>query len=447
MAFRDATRWITSPPATGELAESRPLTARNYVMLWGALCMSLFAFVPGAYLVPALRLRDAIAVAALGSLAGAAVLAAVAASAAQRRRNTVGLLSSALGVPAGGVIAGMLLVRHVVWATFTLAFAANVAAHVPGLGGGKALWGVALGAIALALALLPPRTFVERWIGRFTFWVGLLLIALITLTGVTTYGIPVLHDADGLGGWPTRAQGFDLIAALPLLWLPVAADYAHDARSRRDAFTGAFAGAGVMSAWYAIVGVLWVFAVSSRDVAGFIASLPIGAGALVIVIALQSNAVAANVYAASLAGGRFGYRWFRPALVLSAIAAGALVVATDALGVEDLALLLASICLPLFAVVLVRPLVANAPYALSWLAWAAGVLAYGWINPGDFTPWRDAMDFIFATVLRAPFPLGGELTAWPATLVSFAVAAGAYLFVASAWVSARNLASKLRRAA
>ena len=100
MAVREAARWITSPPVTGEVAETRPLTARNYTMLWAALCASLLAFVPGAYLVPALRLRDAILVAILASFAGAAVLGAVAATAARRRQNTVGLLSSTLGVPA-----------------------------------------------------------------------------------------------------------------------------------------------------------------------------------------------------------------------------------------------------------------------------------------------------------------------------------------------------------
>ena len=446
MAVREAARWITSPPVTGEVAETRPLTARNYTMLWAALCMSLFAFVPGAYLVPALRLRDAILVAIVASLAGAAVLGAVAATAARRRQNTVGLLSSTLGVPAGGVIAVMLLLRHVIWATFTLAFAANVAGAVPGLGGGKALWGVVLGAIALALALLPPRTFVERWLGWFAFWIGLLLIALITLTGLTTYGIPVLHDADGLGGWPTRAQGFDLIAVLPLLWLPVVADYAAQARSPRDAFTGAFAGAGVMSAWYAIVGVLWVFTVSSRDVAGFISSIPIGAGALIIVVALQSNAVAANVYSASLAGGRFGYRWFRPALFASAIAAGALVVATDALDVEDFAQLLAAIFLPLFGVVLARTLIAKGPTAMSWLAWAAGIAMYGWINPGDLAPWHDALDWVFATALHLPFPLGGDETQLPATVIALAVSFGGYAAIATAWGLGGAAVDKLRKA-
>jgi NCS1 family nucleobase:cation symporter-1 len=431
MAVLDAARWLTSRPGSQELTQPRALGARNHVALWAALSMSLLVFVPGAYLVPALRLRDAIAVSIAGSLAGAAMLGAVAGLAAKHHRNSVGLLASTLGVPAGPIVAAFLLLRHVVWAIFTLAFAANVASHVPGLRGSAATWGIAFGALALALALLPSRLFVERWIGWFSVWVGVVLVALVTLTGITTYGIPVLHDADGLGGWPTRAQGFDLIAAMPLLWLPVVADYAYDARSRRAAGVGTFAGSGLMTAWYATVGVLWVFTVSAPDVAGFMSALPIGAAAILIVIALQANAVAANLYAASMAGGRFGYRWFRPALIAAGILAGAVVARTDALGVEDAALLLASIFLPLFAVVLARAIVPAAPSALSWLAWAAGVLAYGWIDPSGVSAWRATMEFIFSTVLHAPFPLGGDLTQLPATAVSFAVAAGLYL--ATAW--------------
>jgi NCS1 family nucleobase:cation symporter-1 len=430
MAVHSAARWLTSPPRAEALIAPHELGMRDYVALWSALSMSLFVFVPGAYLVPALRLRDAIVVSIAGSAAGAAMLAAVASVAAQRNRNTVGLLSSTLGVPSGPLVAALLLLRHIVWATFTLAFAANVAAHVPGLSGSSAMWGIAFGALALALALLPPSVFVQRWIGWFSVWVGVVLIALVTLTGATTYGIPILHDADGLGGWPTHSQGFDLVAAMPLLWLPVVADYAFSARSHRDAAVGAFAGAGGMTAWYAIVGVLWVFTVSARDVAGFMSALPIGAAAILIVVALQTNAVAANLFAASMAGGRFGYRWFRPALIGVAVAAGALVASTDALGIEDAAQLLASIFLPLFAVVLARAIVPRAPVALSWAAWGAGLLAYGWINPGDVTAWRDAMHFIFATLLRAPFPLDGELTRIPATGASFAAAAGVYLALA-----------------
>ena len=38
-------------------------------------------------------------------------------------------------------------------------------------------------------------------------------------------------------------------------------------------FISSSAGSGVMTAWYAIVGVLWVFTVSAHDVAGFMGAL------------------------------------------------------------------------------------------------------------------------------------------------------------------------------
>jgi purine-cytosine permease-like protein len=429
MAVRDIAGWLESPPQAAAMTDERAPGAFGQAMLWAGLSMSILAFVPGAYLVPALGLREAILTAIAGSLAGGAMLAAVAWLAARQGKTSVGLLESTLGVPAGTVLAALLLLRHVLWAIFALAFAARVAESVPSLGGSAALWGVALGALALALALLPQRTFVRIWIGRFAFWVGFLLIALVTITGISSYGIPVLHDADGLGGWPNRAQGFDLIAALPLLWLPVVADYARDASSPRAAAVGTGVGAGVMTAWYSIIGLLWVFTVSASDVAGFITALPIGAAGILIVIALEPDAVAANLYAASMAGGRFGYRWFRPALLAAAIVTGAAVVATDALGIEDGLQALSTIFVPLFAAVLVRGW-RTTPYWAAWAAWALGALAYGWINPGDFAPWRDAMEFVFKTLLRAPFPLGDEITWLPASVAAFALAA-AFCWAAS----------------
>lgn len=433
MAVRELTRWMTAPPALASFGETARLNARHYALLWGGLSMSMLAFLPGAYLVPALSLRDAVLVALLGSAGGAAMLAAVAAVAVKRGQNTVGLLSSTLGVPAGTALAAFLLLRHVAWATFALAFATEAATHVPGAGDSALLWGIAFGAAGLALALLPPQTFIRRWMGWFAFWVGLLLIALITITGVFSYGIPVLHDADGMGGWPTFGQGFDLVAAMPLLWLPVVADYARDARSPRDAAGGAFAGAGVMTAWFVIVGLLWVFTVNARDVAAFVTALPVGIGGLVVILALEADQVAANVHAASMAGGRFGYRYFRPALMAAGALAAVFVVTTNAMGVGDFALMLSNLFLPLFGVVVARHLIPEAPKVFAWAAWIVGVLAFGWIDPSTVGPWRDVMKVVYVGILQAPFPLGGELTQVPATAVSLAVAFGGYLLVSWPW--------------
>ncbi len=430
MAVRSAR--IESLTQSAAIEAPREYSAFGLAMLLGGLSMSLLVFLPGAYLVPALTLRGAILAAVLGSAAGAALLAGVGVVAARRRRNTVGLLSTTFGMPSALPFAVLLFVRHTAWALFMIAFASEVAMSVPGLGGPRWLWVVALSALALALALMPVHLFVNRWMAWFAFWVGLLMIILITLTGITTYGLPVLHDADGMGGWPTWAQGFDLIAALPLVWAPIVADYAMDARRPRDAAAGIAGGAGVVTAWYAIIGLLWVFTVNARDVAGFITALPIGVGGLLIVVALEADAIAANVRGASLAGGRFGYRYFTPALIASGIIAAALAVAWDGFEIEDALATLGAVFLPLMTVVLAREFVGAAPRAFAWLAWLAGTLCYGWINPGDWDAWRDAMEFIFATVLQLPFPLGGELTSIPATAVSFAVALVVYAAGAAA---------------
>ena len=426
MATRTAAQGSVLPESAAALAPPRRYGALTLAMLWGGLTMSLLAFVPGAYLVPALTLRDAILVSIAGSLAGAALLATIAWAAARRRQNTVGLVSSALGMRAAPALAALLLLRHALWTFFLIAFASEVAVNVPGLSGERWLWALALTALAMAIALLPVEVFVGRWMSWFAFWVGLVMVALITLTGITEYGIAVVHDANGLGGWPTRAQGFDLIAAVPLLWAPVVADYAMDARSPRDAAAGTGVGAGAMTAWYAVVGTLWVFAVSARDVAGFITALPLGVGSLVIIIALEADAIAANLHSASLAGGRFGYRWFKPALVVTALVAGALAATADGFEIEDALTAVGAVMVPLMVVGVARVAFGAVPLLLAWCAWIAGALAYGWINPGDFARWRDAMEFIFATVLRLPFPLGGETTPIPATVVSVAVAAGVY---------------------
>jgi purine-cytosine permease-like protein len=425
MAVRSITGWVTSPPALAA-TDSAPFDWRRHLILSASISVSLLAFVPGAYLVPALSLPEAAMVAVAGSLIGACLLAAVAAASARTGMGTVGLVSSALGMRGAPTIAVLMFARHVAWTAFALAFAANVATHVPGLAGGRIFWGLVLAALALGLALLPASVFVERWLGWFAFWVALLMIALITVVSAFSYGIPVLHDADGLGGWPSVGQGIDLVAALPLIWLAVIPDFARTSRAPRDAGIGVFLGAGLMTAWFTVVGMLWVFTVNARDVAGFMTMLPIGAAGIVVVIALEADAAAANLHAASMAGGRFGYRWFRPAALLAATAAAFVFAFADLLEVEDALQLVSTIFVPLFTAILARHLVTGAPRVLTWIAWTAGVLTFGWINPGFWSPWRDLMHWLFATVLHLPFPLGGEFTPLPATVLSFAAAAGVY---------------------
>jgi hypothetical protein len=186
-----------------------------------------------------------------------------------------------------------------------------------------------------------------------------------------------------------------------------------------------------MTAWYVVVGLMWVFAVNSRDVAGFMSALPLGIGGIVVVLALEADGAAANLHAASMAGGRLGYRWFRPTAMVAAVGAAAVFAFSDLFDVEDFLQMLSTIFVPLFAVVLARAVLPSSVRPLAWIAWAFGVLVYGWINPGFWDPWRDLMHWLFATVLHARFPLGDDLTLMPATVCSAVAAAALYLVAAA----------------
>jgi hypothetical protein len=71
---------------------------------------------------------------------------------------------------------------------------------------------------------------------------------------------------------------------------------------------------------------------------------------------------------------------------------------------------------------------------------------YGWINPGDFSPWYDGLHTEFSTLLHLPFPLGGDETQMPATVISLAASFAGYAVVASAWGLGEVVVGKLRKA-
>ena len=91
------TRPISIPfGGEAELAPPQRYSAFALAMLWGGLSMSLLALLPGAYLVPALSLREAIVVAVAGSVFGAGLLAAVASIAAKRQQKLAWTIEPAL---------------------------------------------------------------------------------------------------------------------------------------------------------------------------------------------------------------------------------------------------------------------------------------------------------------------------------------------------------------
>jgi NCS1 family nucleobase:cation symporter-1 len=407
--------------------------ALDHAALWGSIGVSLYVMPFGSLLVPALSIEQAFAAVLVAALLGALLLAAVAAIAAHSGLSTAELLGRMFGDRAAPLVAALLLVRNVAWAALALSLIAGAAELVSDRALGarlRPLWVIVFGLAGAALAAAGPEFTVRKLLRRAGLWLALLLAAVVTLSAYMEFEVPTYLKRPAVGGWPSFWQAVDVMLIVPLLWLPLVADYARHGRDASKAFVGSFAGFFVATAWLGFLGVVYLPAVETADISGFVVGMKLGLGALVILLILQTDEIFAGVHSAGVA--------LRTVLPLGrregAIALGGLVIALtlpfDLLQAEGWLLLLASLFVPLFGVLLADQLAARepegaagAPSALA--AWAAGFLLYQWISPSDAGWWREAMDWLFAGSLGLPFPLSDEVTwlgaAVPSLVAGFAL--------------------------
>ena len=428
-------------------ASSRTLGLLDNAALWGSLGFSLLLMVTGAFLTPALGLGQAFLAILIGAIIGNLMLATAAVIGADSGLPTVALLRAPLGIRGSYAASLLTLARNVAWGTFALMVMGEAAVGLSRrLGGfeGRPLWIILFGALGTAISLGGPQLMVRQWSKKFAFWFMLLAGLMITYTALADNGIPDLMRRPGTGGWPSFWQGVDMVVALPIAWLPLAADYSRFSRSARNAFLGTFGGFFLATVWFTMLGVLYVPTVSSSDVVGFILAIPVGALAFLILLVTETDETFVSVYSASVSLQNLA-PWLNQRRVVLGIG---LVCTGLALGVafihyENFLLLLGSVFVPLFGILAAdhfllrrRANPTDARYqdgARVWhrggvnlaalAVWLLGFLLYNWISPGSLTWWVDGMEGFFHGLLRLPFPLD-EKVSWlsasiPAFLLSF----------------------------
>lgn len=438
-------------------APDRRLGPLGHLALWANLGAGLFLMVVGAWLVPALSIPQAVIATIIGAALGAALVGAAVHLGAQENRPGVVLHRGALGEAGANLYGALAVFRHLAWGAVQLAIAAELAAALTerqGLAGGRPLWAAIFGALVLLMALAGPVTVVRRWLVPSA--VLTLLIALVfTYSAWSDFGVPAMLKREPAGGWPSMTAAADLVAAVALIWLPVATDLGRLGAAGR-AGAAAFGGLATMTAWFVLIGVLFIPLVDGSDLAGFLLSTPLGLLALLLVIVLELDGAFASLYAlASTARG-----WAPKAdPALPAVLGGAAIFAFGAALLDpfdhgDALLLLGAAFAPLLGVLLATRLVRHwwrertaqtrissdgrleiiaatvrDPAAGGFLAWALGFLLYNWASPLEVPAWSAAMSALFHDLLRLPFP--ADAPGLSATVLGFAAA-----FVAAAGAAA-----------
>jgi NCS1 family nucleobase:cation symporter-1 len=383
-------------------AADRQLGARDAFSLWFSLGIGLLVLQAGALLVPALSLPVALLAIVAGSAAGVLVLAAASVVGADTGLAAMGTLRAALG-PRGAAIPAVLnVVQLVGWGAFELIIMRQSADALSRSTFGATFpagWTVLFGALATWLAVAGPLSVVRRFLRNWGLW--------LLLAGATWLTLRLLSHADaslwrrpGTGGL-SFGGAFDLVVAMPLSWLPLAADYSRFGRSPRAMFNGTAWGYLLANIWFYALGA--AYALISGGGEGMLTAALAEAGggfALLLVLIDETDNAFADIYSAAVSTAALTRgRTTRIALLYGALCT--LIALVVPLGrYQDFLYLIGSVFAPLFGVLLTehfllrqrRPgdVAAARPGGPFWFtggfglralaAWVLGIAAYQVLN-------------------------------------------------------------------
>jgi NCS1 family nucleobase:cation symporter-1 len=328
----------------------------DFFVLWGSLGAGLLVMLAGTLLVPGLGLGAALAAIVVGTLLGNILLLVPAVIGSDHGVPTMVALRPTLGIRGSYLPSFVNVVQLVGWTAFELIIMATAASAITERLFGISVYGLWLLALALlctALAIGGPLVVVRAWLETFGIWLLLATTAYLTYYLLNNYGLGVLMAQPGEGDLPFPLA-VDLVVALPLSWLPLAADYNRFARSTRAASLGTYLGFFVTNIWFFALGAVAVLALQTQDLIASIMALTIGGVALIIILVDETDNTFADIYSAAVSTRNFlsGISHWKLATFFG-VAGFIVAILLPIERYETFLLLLGSVFAPLFGVVAV----------------------------------------------------------------------------------------------
>lgn len=422
----------------------RRLGTFDTAALWGNLGISLLLPIVAAFMIPGLSFTRALLAIAVGVVIGNLMLGYAARMGAETGAPAMVLYRPALGRQGSYAPTVLNVLQNIGWGSFELLIIGTAAAAISERALGVSLrpvWTIAFGVLVTLMAFGGPLVVVRRWISRYAVWLVAASTIYLTVYVLTSVDLSTFLDARGDGSLPFW-QGVDLVVAMPISWIPLAADYTRFARTPRGAFAGTAIGYGIAHAWFYILGVLLVIsniASNPADPNGFVGAVlavPAGLLALAILAVDESDEAFANIYSASVSVQNALPQLSQRKLSI-AIGAICTVVATlvPLVQYENFLLLIGAVFVPLFGVLVAHHRVVRRGYSTEeiygttrsvrpWAvgAWVVGFLVYNWLNPGTVGWWVSAMRWLLGDVAGLPFPLSAKVPWLGASIAAFVVA-------------------------
>jgi NCS1 family nucleobase:cation symporter-1 len=424
----------SEPAVTLEGPVPRPLGTTDQLALWGNLGVSLlgpvgalFVLAPGG--VAPLSLVAAFVAVVVGTMLGTLLVSASALAGAQTGAPAMVLLRGLFGARLSFLPTVLNLLQCLGWAVFELVV---IAAAAEQLFPGHTRWPyvVAAGVLTTAMAVRPLGAV--RALRRY----AMVAVVVAAVYLFVQFG---RHPAMSLtaGSWSGFWLATDVVIAVAVSWVPLAADYSRHSRSGRAAFVGSFLGYTVTQIAYYTLGLLaFATVVSSQGdtqtnlFTAFLA-VPLGWLPFAVLVLRELDESFTNVYSTVVS-----IQNLRPlsdrrilAVIIGAFATFLALVLQIA-DYQSFLYLLGSVFVPMFAVFAVDYFalrgrrhwecsMAARPRWIMLVPWLLGFASYQLVNPGSVSWWSTGWTNVQHAIGFMPPP-------WmSASLTSFVVAAAA----------------------
>ena len=405
--------------------DDKGMSALGCGLVWFGAAVSIAEIEAGAALAPAAaggRGGPVLGAILLGHLFGGAMLFLAMLLGARTRRGGMDCAKTPFGRAGGGFFAALNLLQLVGWTAVMVAQGAGAAKE---LLGGLVPFGAACAGIGILVAVWIYVGL--RGVGRINsvamallFALTVVLFASLLSTGSKGTG----HPTEPMPG-PVFWFAFEMSVAMPLSWLPLAADYTRDARRPVAACAAAALVYSLVSCWMYGIGMVAAAFGSIPDAFRHLGAAGLGAAALLVIVFSTVTTTFLDAYSAGESARSLWSRVPAKPFGVAVCALGTLLAARGAMDrYLDFLYLIASVFAPMAAVLLVggfaalrrgADAVGRGAAAWNFGAWAAGFAVYHACLGVD-------------SPLAAAFPsaagaLGGWSSPAGATLPSMAVSA------------------------
>ena len=368
-------------------ADQRRLTSRDAFSLWFSLGIGLLVLQAGASLIPGLSLGDALAAILVGSVVGAGLLALAGVVGADSGVATIAALRPTLGTRGSAVPAVVNVIQLIGWGIFEIVAMRDTADTLSKQTFHMSMpvvWTLVFGLAATGLAVLGPLSFVRRILRKGGIWLVLLGAAWLSWVLLSTHDFTYLFSVHGNGSLAFGAA-VDIVAAMPLSWLPLIADYSRFGTAK-GMFRGSAAGYLLANIWFYALGAAFASVASSGQDMMLSAMATTGGGfALLMVLIDETDNIFADIFSAATSTATVVRLKVRHLVLAAGLLCTVLALVVPMGQFTGFLYAIGSVFAPLYGVLLtdhflVRKRQAAAHMPLigvpAFVAWIAGIAAY-----------------------------------------------------------------------